>query len=271
MKRILASLLCLGLLAVAMPAKQAAAEGIYVAPKIIWGITQMSGSKMNFAVDHPINGPMSGSDRMGSKTDNTFGGSLAIGYDFSKSHGIPVRAELEYAIFSGAKVKKSESYFEAADDWGRDKKEQTFGIQTLFLNAYFDFDTGTQFTPYVGAGLGLAFINTKGKFRGSGDDSGDEQDFGRYEFNLSTKSRTVTNFAWNIGAGVGYEIDKNWTVDLGYRFVGLGSVKTKNSTGSFNADLDSFAGGPYAFDFNGQARTKNLYQHQIALGIRYTF
>jgi len=35
------------------------------------------------------------------------------------------------------------------------------------------------------------------------------------------------NFAWNIGAGVGFDLTENWTLDAGYRFVGLGSVKTK--------------------------------------------
>ena len=36
----------------------------------------------------------------------------------------------------------------------RVKAEQAFNIQTLFLNAYFNFDTGTIGTPYVGVGLG---------------------------------------------------------------------------------------------------------------------
>ena len=48
------------------------------------------------------------------KTDSTFGGSIAIDYDFSKTQGIPVRAELEYAVFSNARIKKSYAEFDDA-------------------------------------------------------------------------------------------------------------------------------------------------------------
>jgi len=252
-----------------MPAKQAAAEGIYVSPKIIWGITQMSSVKLDWGGGD--------TDRIGSKTDNTFGGSIAIGYDFSRSMGVPVRAELEYAAFSRAKAKKSFAWADEGEiggtDVGRGRGEQSFNIQTLFLNAYYDFKTGTIATPYIGAGLGLGFIRTKGGFSGSGVFQGYDDDWGMappadgaYSYSGRAGSKNVTNFAWNVGAGVGFELDKNWTVDVGYRFVGLGSVKTKSAIPSLtDAAGTVFTGGGI------HTKTKNLYQHQIALGIRYTF
>jgi len=75
------------------------------------------------------------------------------------------------------------------------------------------------------------------------------------------------NFAWNIGAGVGFDLTENWTLDAGYRFVGLGSVKTK--TGPLEVGGDLFDGT--IIDGRGHGKTKNLYQHQFALGLRYTF
>lgn len=35
-------------------------------------------------------------------------------------------------------------------------------IQTLMLNAYWEFHNSTKFTPYIGAGIGLAFLQTDG-------------------------------------------------------------------------------------------------------------
>ena len=216
--------------------------GGYVAPKFVYGFTQIDGVKLHWS--HMGD---SGSERVGSRTDSTFGGSLAVGYDFEKKFGVPLRAELEYAGFSTAEAKRSYTF-----DDERMTLKQKFNIQTLFLNAYWDIDTGTQFTPYLGAGIGMGFIKTKGTE--TGYLVSDPTD----SWANSTSSKNVTNVAWNIGAGLGYDITDNWTLDVGYRFVGLGSVKTK--TYRYN-DSDSSIYG----------KTKNLYQHQVSLGARYTF
>ena len=244
MKRILGVLLLVGVMVTPTVALAAGDQiGVYVAPKFVYGLTQMDGAKEHWGDATS----QTESERIGSKTDDTFGGSIAIGYDFDKKFGVPIRAELEYAGFSKAEAKRS---YTIGDETTTMK--QTFGIQTLFLNAYWDINTGTKFTPYIGAGLGMGFINTKGKEQGrvDGDPTGD--------WDYSTGSKNVTNFAWNVGAGLGYDFTENWTMDIGYRFVGLGSVKTKTYT---NVDDD-------ASFYN---KTSDLYQHQFAVGVRYTF
>ena len=213
MKRILASLLCLGLLAVAVPAKQASAEGVYVAPKIIWGVTQLQGIE-----DSAFSRK--------NKIDNVFGGALAVGVKAN-----PARVELEYGVFSEASGKNN------ADDFDVKLKTQA---QTLFVNAYFDIDTATPFTPYVGAGLGLAFLRSKGNWN-------------ILDVSESYGSKTKTNFAWNLGAGVAYDFTQNVALDLGYRFAGLGKART----GTDIAD--------------DRARAKNVYMHQFMLGLRFSF
>ena len=218
--------------------------GVYVAPKFVYGYTMMNSVK---GVGLGAGDPEPTTYRVGSKDDNVFGGSLAIGYDFDKRFRVPIRTELEYTIFSEAEAKRNYSYGEFFPDEDLTRR-QTFRIQTLFLNAYWDINTGTQFTPYVGAGIGAAFIKTEGNSSGSNPIEGSwDMDFG---------SKTVTNFAWNVGAGLGYDITNNWTVDLGYRFVGLGSVKTATY----------HEGGEWI-----RMKSSGLYQHQVSLGIRYTF
>ena len=255
-----------------LPATSFAADkqtGVYVAPKFVYGLTQMNSPKASVGVE----GLGQSSMGVGSKTDSTFGGSIAIGYDFSKQQGIPLRAELEYAIFSNAKVQKSfagtngDGGIGTPGTWEYNEKyKQTYGIQTLFLNAYYDFKTDTIATPYIGAGLGMGFIKTKGEFNGTwefDDFLGISALDGEWDVSLNAGSKTVTNFAWNIGAGVGFDLAENWTLDAGYRFVSLGSVKTKTGTFEFN--------GVPIDEISGHGKTKNLYQHQFALGLRYTF
>ena len=242
MKRILGVLLLVGMMVTPTIASAGEQIGVYVAPKFVYGLTQMDSAKQSWT--DSASGD-SGTERIGSKTDDTFGGSLAIGYDFDKKFGVPIRAEVEYAAFSEAETKRSYS-----DIGERITMKQKFNIQTLFLNAYWDIDTGTQFTPYIGGGIGMGFIRTKGSERGYVEaDPSDNWSYG-------TGSKNVTNFAWNVGAGLGYDITENWTIDAGYRFVGLGSVKTKTASDE---------------DGTMKAKTDNLYQHQFAVGIRYTF
>jgi opacity protein-like surface antigen len=175
-------------------------------------------------------------------SDFTFGGSVAFGYNFNAQANVPVRSEVEYAIFSRAKNKLS---VHDSDD-GSTSLEHRFGIQTLFANVYYDFHNSSAFTPYIGGGLGMAFISAKAK----GSTAGESESFG---------SKRNSNFAWNIGAGAAYDITDNIALDLGYRFVGLGEGKMKDAQD--NSDPDGFV----------RSKTKNLYMHQVGLGLRFSF
>lgn len=258
-------LLCFVVVILLMSSVSYGAEGqmgIYIAPKISYGLTQMRGvdhvGTMGDSVDHYI---------IGNDTDHTIGGAFAIGYDFNKQFNVPIRTELEYSIYSKAKAEKQ--YATGAFIPGEILKDnQTYRIQTLLLNAYWDINTDTKFTPYLGVSLGMAFVKTG---------------FGRSHHNILNPSdpvfndpnveweepdtykdwgkKTVTNFAWGLSAGVGYDITDNWTIDLGYRFLNLGKVKTgisslTNDDGVLNT---------------GYTKTNHLYQHQFTLGVRYTF
>ena len=151
-------------------------------------------------------------------------------------HQVPVRAEIEYAIRIN-----SETDWDLKGNAKAASLKGQWNLQTLFLNAYWDFHNDTAFTPYVGAGVGMGFIQSKYEMeiRGFGSDSYNE---------------TNTVFAWNAGAGVAYAITDNLSADLAYRFVGLGyheNEKTVDNT-KFKVGM-----APYANEFS--------------LGIRYTF
>lgn len=250
-------LLCLVVASLLMSSICYGAEGqtgVYIAPKFVYGLTQMRNVNHDSLGEEGSYGWIFTNYHIGNDTDDAFGGSFAIGYDFNKQYDIPVRTELEYSLFSKVKAEKHYplSQFIEGEMLTDD---QTYKIQSLFLNLYWDIENSSRFTPYIGGGIGVGFIKTG---------------FGRHHYNIDLSSpgyeeedryrdlgkRTETNFIWNLGVGVGYEINDNWVVDLGYRFVNLGSVTTATYV-----TPDSFT----------TTKTDHLYQHQFSLGIRYTF
>lgn len=99
---------------------------------------------------------------------------------------------------------------------------------SVMANAYFDYLTCTPWTPYVGAGIGSAYLKA---------DNGNQ-------------AKSVYNLAWQVMAGLTYDINSHWTLDAGYRYADLGRIR-KNS-GDRVAKLT--------------AR-----DHEVMLGVRYTF
>ena len=183
----------------------AGAEGLYFAGKL----------GLNFQSLDNANHGLSG------EKDQTIGIGAAMGYDFYPLATMPVRVELELMYQTEAKYTNA----------GTTLKDS---ISTVFVNGFYDFHTGTIFTPYVGLGIGTAWVDSEGSVNGYG-----------------TGTNTESNFAWNIGAGLGIELDYNLSFDIHYRYVGFGTARTGSSARGV-AD--------------GSLRT-----HQVLAGLRYTF
>lgn len=217
MKRCFAALALICALALSGVAK-AEGTGMYLAPKFL----------MSIQSNYPTF--QAGHDEANEQYSQfTLGGALALGYDFNSQFGVPVRAEVEYALRGNSE--KSWNYDKVFDLKG------AWNASTLFLNLYYDFRNSTAFTPYVGAGLGMAFNYANYTLTAK-------------DYNANFDDHRTT-FAWNVGAGVAYDITDNFAVDLGYRYVNLGY---------------------YEVDLPEGAKVKNQpSNHEFMLGLRYTF
>ncbi len=227
--------------------------GVYVTPKLVWGYTVFDKIK---GEAHVTSGGLSGgASKKSLKDDDAWGGAIAVGYDFERLLNAPVRGEIEYAFFGNVDGKASRGWDEAGFSGSASLKNK-MDIQTLFFNAYFDFKNETPLTPYIGAGLGLAFIDSK---------SAGHADYTlggvNYDGSSSTNYKLNTNFAWNVGAGVAWELTDLLSLDLGYRFAGLGKVKSRSST------YEGLGGETIEY----KSKVDNVYMHQIMLGLRFTF
>jgi opacity protein-like surface antigen len=89
--------------------------------------------------------------------------------------------------------------------------------QVFMGNVYFDLGTWWCLTPYIGAGIGAA-RNTISGIQDNGINSNGSQGFG-----YSNGDNTVVNLAWNVQAGLTYNVTNNFKVDFNYRFLNLGS------------------------------------------------
>lgn len=154
---------------------------------------------------------------------NTWGGHYAAGV---KARAI--RAEIEWNHYKDTKRKVPE--------WN-----EKFRLQNniLMLNAYYDLNTCTRWTPYVGAGLGVAML----KYTEKATNSDWKENFKSY------------NLAWQVGAGVTYDLTKNIALDGGYRYINAGSAVNNR---------DSYDGYYDKIKFDTAA-------HEIYFGARYTF
>ena len=128
-----------------------------------------------------------------------------------------------------------------------DKYNVDIDAWTFMANGYVEPSRLGAFKPYVGGGVGLAVVQSHDAslhFRGAFAD-------------LALPDKMETNFAWQLGAGVAYELSDSVTLDLGYRHLDAGRVMVgSNSTAS----------GGVAEHSRG-----SLITDEVLLGARYTF
>ena len=138
------------------------------------------------------------------------------------------------------------------------------------VNVWYDFNSASQWTPYAGLGLGFIRVDLANlKY----DDNAVAQQIVTSNPPLQgALSQTLVNgqlppgfvpklsqdtdtaFAWQFGAGVGYEMSDNVVLDLGYRFQNTGTLKFKgkNQIGTLISE-------------------QKLAVHLVEVGIRYRF
>jgi opacity protein-like surface antigen len=107
---------------------------------------------------------------------------------------------------------------------------------TLMLNAFYDFDTGSKLTPYIGLGLGWMNVDLTYQPGGVGVIRDDDN-----------------VFAYQLVGGLNYEVNDSISVFASYRYRDSRDARVRSSL------------LPAAFDIEGTSSST------IDLGIRYSF
>ncbi len=118
------------------------------------------------------------------------------------------------------------------------------------VNAYVDLGTWWCITPFVGAGVGFANVTTTG-MQDVGLSNGIP---GSYFADGASK----TNLAWAAHAGLAYKVNNNFTVELAYRYLDLGTA-----VHGYGRSYDNFVQGQSSFQY------RNLTSQDVRLGVRW--
>ena len=121
----------------------------------------------------------------------------------------------------------------------------TIDSYTAMVNGYYDFGSFRGFVPYVGAGVGVALHN---------------MDYVIIDHPASPNPQhgdTKVDLAWSLMAGVGYQISSNMVLDVGYRYIDMGS--------SFSSQGDT------AQVLNPKLAVDDMTAHEVKIGLRYHF
>lgn len=150
-------------------------------------------------------------------------GSIAIGYYPSKE----VRTELQFYIDDGLQGKKD----------GKKVKEKTMAG---FINAFYDFQNYSAFTPYLMGGIGYS----DNKYKVSG-------------ITPQPSFKKKKAFAYQIGLGAAFAAGRNMHFDLGYRLMLKNNAKNNVS---FKDGVQNIV-----------ANAKREPTHTFLAGVRVTF
>ena len=128
----------------------------------------------------------------------------------------PLRGEVEYAYQSSTDLVKDRF----------DHEVVTAEFQRVMANGYIDLKVTRNVLPYLMAGAGMA----------------------RHNVEVLEEKISGSNFAWNVGAGVGFRLTRNVTADVGARYVDLGKVEYKEGQKELVFDtVETYAGLRFMF------------------------
>lgn len=126
-------------------------------------------------------------------------------------------------------------------------------LVTLF-NGYFDLGTWNCLTPYIGAGIGF----TQNRISGLTDQGALLGNFVGPTLGYANTG-TKTNVAWALMAGFGYEVNKNLTLEVGYRYLNLGDAQSGRLVNAFTGQIQA------------PLKAKDIDSHDFRIGMRWNF
>jgi outer membrane autotransporter protein len=110
-----------------------------------------------------------------------------------------------------------------------------FTAMSAMLNAYYDYDTGTPWKPYIDAGIGTSRLAARGVTANA----------------VAVVDAFDVVFAYQFGIGIGFDVTQAFTIAADYRYFTTLDPTFKDAVGaSFNSEFTS---------------------HAVSLGVRYRF
>lgn len=130
-----------------------------------------------------------------------------FGYKFGSWFRVDVTGEYR----TKATYRAGVAWFGAANTFGADVYSASLSSALFLANGYVDLGTWWGVTPYVGASVGV----TSNQFGGFIDNT-----FGY------ARDTSKADLAWAVSTGLAFNVTPNLKIDLGYRYLDLGSLNS---------------------------------------------
>jgi opacity protein-like surface antigen len=140
---------------------------------------------------------------------------FGIGYEFNSWFRFDFTGE--YRTKAAVKATGSYTNFCAGGGICFDVNTANYSAEVFMANAYIDLGTWWCLTPYIGGGIGGAYNTISGI-----QDNGINSD-GTNGFGFAATNNSSFSFAWNVQAGLTYNVTNNFKVDFNFRYINLGS------------------------------------------------
>lgn len=159
-----------------------------------------------------------------------------------------LKIELEYSVasYDTDNSRAAGSASRALDTFGTDA---TLDVDTLTLNAAYEFANSSKLTPFLKGGVGSTFYDVKGDLFVS---SNGGNTFGGFLPATFSYDGDGNEFTYFLGAGIAAAVSDEIDVTLEYRYSDLGEVAT-------------------GFDENGDRLQTDMQTNNIQIGLRYNF
>lgn len=172
----------------------------------------------------------------------------ALGYHVSDEF----RAELGLIHSLKHKVVAVQKNATAEEKKEAKKNAPSHSFTALMVNGYYDFNNTSDFTPYIGVGVGYA-INQHSK-KNSGTDAEAKH----------TTIKAANTIALSAAAGIAYKINDNMVAELGYKMLYV----PYNMTGKISAHKDE---NGLDVDASTMKMKFSAINHTVNLGLRVSF
>jgi len=154
------------------------------------------------------------------KLKNTPMVGLAAGYDFGE-----VRTEISVGYRNNMRFTIND-VVSTGGNYGI-YSSMSVKAYSFMVDLYKDFDIGSEFTPYIGLGLGFTNFKT-GDYTFSRYLKSNNQPFGK---TATSTGKSSTSFSWRIGLGMHYKLSESVDFGLGYAYNDFGKVTRNDPNG----------------------------------------
>jgi len=119
-------------------------------------------------------------------------------------------------------------------------EKTSFSVTTVMANGYIDLGHFFGFSPYIGAGVGGAYVDFD-KHYGYNPDGSTNTLYGDSDW----------NFAWAVMGGTAFDLGNGLVADLGYRYLNIGEGESSHN------------------DYTGYIEHDTIDSHEVRLGLRF--